>query len=152
MSWLTTGLVWLICTDVILRYLFNFSSASLFELELHVFALIFLLGAAYTLKADRHVRVDVFYTRFSEKGKAWVNLIGTIIFLIPLCIVVIVSSVPFVAESYNIIEGSPDPGGLPFRFLVKSAIPIGFSLLLLQAVSFCIRSIFVIQGKHITDV
>jgi len=143
-SWLSTGLVWLICMDVILRYLFNFSSTSLFELELHVVALIFLLGAAYTLKADKHVRVDLFYGQFSEKGKAWVNLVGTITFLIPLCIVVIVSSVPFVANSFNIMEGSADPGGLPFKFLIQSAIPIGFILLLLQAISLCIQSILVI--------
>lgn len=151
-SWLTSGLALLICVDVVLRYLFNFSSASMFELEWHLFSLIFLLGAAYALKADKHVRVDIFYSRFSEKGKAWVNLIGTILFLIPLCVVVIMSSVPFVANSYNILEGSPDPGGLPFRFLVKAAIPIGFSLLLLQAISLCIRSIFIIRDKPLANV
>jgi len=151
-SWLTTILVWVICFDVLLRYLFNVSFAGLFEMEWHIFSLIFLLGAAYTLKDDKHVRVDVFYSRFSEKGKAWVNLIGSLIFLIPFCIVVISSSIPFVWNSFTIMEGSPDPGGLPFRFIVKSAIPIGFSLLLLQAIAFSLKSILTIQGKDATDV
>lgn len=150
-SWLTTILVWVICLDVLFRYLFNISYPGVFELEWHIFSLIFLLGAAYTLKSDKHVRVDVLYSKFSEKGKAWVNLIGTIIFLVPFSVVVIKSSIPFVVNSFNILEGSPDPGGLPFRFIVKSAIPIGFSLLLLQAISLILKSILVIQGKPVKD-
>ncbi len=151
-SWLTSILVWVICLDVLLRYFFNISFAGLFELEWHIFAFIFLLGAAFTLKNDKHVRVDVFYSQFSEKGKAWVNLIGTIIFLIPFCLVIIKSSIPFVINSFNILEGSPDPGGLPFRFIVKFAIPVGFSLLLLQAFSLIIRSILTIQGRSQSNV
>ena len=151
-SWLTSILVWVICLDVLFRYFFNISFASLFELEWHIFAFIFLLGAAFTLKNDKHVRVDVFYSQFSEKGKAWVNLIGTIIFLIPFCLVIIKSSIPFVINSLNILEGSPDPGGLPFRFIVKSAIPIGFSLLLLQAFALIVKSLLTIQGRNSSDV
>lgn len=150
-SWLTSILVWVICIDVVLRYFLNLSFAGLFELEWHVFALIFLLGAAFTLKSDKHVRVDVFYSRFSEKQKAWVNLVGTCLFLIPFCLVVIQSSIPFVVNSFNIMEGSPDPGGLPFRFIVKSAIPIGFSLLLLQAIALSLQSIVTIRNSA-TDV
>lgn len=151
-SWLTSILVWVMCLDVTMRYLFNISFAGLFELEWHIFALIFLLGAAFTLKADKHVRVDVFYGQFSEKGKAWVNLTGTIIFLVPFCLVVIASSIPFVINSFSILEGSPDPGGLPFRFIVKSAIPIGFSLLLLQAFGLIMESILIIRGRTQSNV
>ena len=150
-SWLTSILVWVICMDVLLRYLLNISFAGLFELEWHIFALIFLLGAAYTLKHDKHVRVDIFYNKFSAKGKALINLIGTALFLIPFCVVTIWSSVPFVINSFNILEGSPDPGGLPFRFIVKSAIPIGFTLLLLQSISLIIDSILIIKGRSIDD-
>ena len=143
-SWLTTALVLLICFDVAARYLFNTSSAGIVELEWHIFSFIFLLGAAYALKHDKHVRVDVFYQNFSPKTQAWVNLIGTILFLIPFCYITIITSLKFTGNAYAIGEGSPDPGGLPARFVVKGAIPIGFTLLLLQAVSLAFRSILTI--------
>ena len=122
-------LVILLSSDVLLRYIFNFSTASLYELEWHVFAIIFLLGSVYTLHADEHVRVDVFYSKFSKKNKRLVNLIGNLFFLIPFGLVISYTSIPFVADSYNILESSPDPGGLPFRFLIKSIITISFFLL-----------------------
>jgi len=143
-SWLTTLLMLVICYDVLMRYVFTSSSAAITELEWHLFAAIFMMGAAYTLKYDKHVRVDVFYTKFSDKGKAWVNLLGTILFLFPFCYVIIISSIPFVENSYKVLETSPDPGGLPARYIVKSVIPIGFSLLMLQGVSIMLKSAKVI--------
>lgn len=146
-SWLTLALVLMICVDVLLRYLFSYSSAAFFELEWHFFAAIFLLGAAYTLKHDRHVRVDVFYHNFSEKTKAWVNLLGTIFFLFPFTLVVAYTSWPFVVDAYQMGESSPDAGGLPYRFVIKSAIPLGFGLLLLQGIAEALRSLQVIGKK-----
>ena len=143
-SWLTSVLVLIICGDVVMRYFFNTSSAGVFELEWHIFAVIFLLGAAYTLKHDKHVRVDVFYSRFTEKQKAWVNLTGTLLFLLPFCFVVIDASFKFVENSYRFHESSPDPGGLPARFIIKSAITIGFILLLMQSISLIFKSIVTI--------
>ncbi len=143
-AWLTFLLVILICADVALRYLFSFSQAGFYELEWHLFAAIFLLGAAYTLRYDKHVRVDVFYSRFDQRTKAWVNLIGTCIFLLPFCFVIVYTSLAFVADSYAILESSPDPGGLPYRFIIKSTIPIGFSLLLLQGLAEILKSIRII--------
>ncbi|MEL7146166.1 MAG: TRAP transporter small permease subunit [Bacteroidota bacterium] len=140
-SWLTTLLVIVICFDVMMRYVFTTSYAAVTEMEWHLFAAIFMLGAAFTLKYDKHVRVDVFYAGFSEKGKAWVNLIGTILFLLPFCFVVIQSSVPFVQNSFRVMETSPDPGGLPARFIIKSVIPLGFSLLLLQGISEILKAL-----------
>ncbi|MEL6561967.1 MAG: TRAP transporter small permease subunit [Bacteroidota bacterium] len=140
-SWLTTLLMVVICFDVLMRYVFASSSAAITETEWHIFAAIFMLGAAYTLKYDKHVRVDVFYTNFSDKGKAWVNLVGTLLFLFPFCYVVIRSSIPFVENSFAVRETSPDPGGLPARYLIKSVIPIGFILLLLQGVSVLLKCI-----------
>tara|TARA_B100001559_G_scaffold252581_1_gene216330 strand:+ start:403 stop:879 length:477 start_codon:yes stop_codon:yes gene_type:complete len=128
-SRLSFFLVILLSSDVLLRYIFNFSTASLYELEWHVFAIIFLLGSVYTLHADEHVRVDVFYSKFSKKNKRLVNLIGNLFFLIPFGLVISYTSIPFVEDSYNILESSPDPGGLPFRFLIKSIITISFFLL-----------------------
>ncbi|WKN41875.1 TRAP transporter small permease subunit [Tunicatimonas pelagia] len=140
-AWLTTVLVLVIVYDVAARYLFNTSSAGIVELEWHLFSFIFLLGAAYALKHDRHVRVDVFYQNFSPKKQAWVNLIGTLLFLIPFCVVAMVAAWKFTINAWTIQEGSPDPGGLPARYVVKAAIPLGFLLLLLQAISLFIRSL-----------
>jgi TRAP-type mannitol/chloroaromatic compound transport system permease small subunit len=114
------------------------------ELEWHCFAIIFLLGAASTLKHDKHVRVDVFYERFSEKKKAIINLTGSILFLIPFASLVIWSSLDFVKNSFLIHESSPDPGGLPARYILKACIPLGFFFLLLQAVSLASKSLLTV--------
>lgn len=134
-SWLSIVLVVLIGLDVVLRYAFNWSSSANQELEWHLFATLFLLGSAYTLKHDKHVRVDVFYSHFSESNRSWVNLIGTTVFLIPFCLVVIKTSIPFVIDAWKISESSPEPGGLPHRFIIKSTIPAGAILLFIQAIS-----------------
>ncbi|MEM6840734.1 MAG: TRAP transporter small permease subunit [Bacteroidota bacterium] len=150
-AWLTTGLMLVIVYDVAARYLFNTSSAGIVELEWHLFSVIFLLGAAYALKHDRHVRVDVFYQNFSAKRQAWVNLIGTVLFLIPFCVVAAVASWEFTVNSWAIQEGSPDPGGLPARYVVKAAIPLGFILLLLQAISLLINSLLTLTEPTVHD-
>ncbi|MEP1035618.1 TRAP transporter small permease subunit [Ekhidna sp.] len=135
----------MIVIDVILRYTFSITSAASFELEWHLFAGIFLLGAAYTLKEDKHVRVDVFYDRFSDKTKAWVNLTGSVFLLLPFCAVAFWESLSFVQNSYQLGETSPQPGGLPARWIIKSTIPIGFFLLGLQGISSIIKSITTIS-------
>jgi len=128
----------------VLRYLFNFGSVANAEMEWHLFGAIILLGLGYAYQQDRHVRVDVFYQRFSERQKEWVNLVGTLIFLLPFCVVATYKSIPFVASSFEIRETSPDPGGLPSRYVIKSAIPLGFALLGLQGISKIMKSLQVI--------
>lgn len=142
-SWLVLALALLIGFDVTMRYLFQGGSVGLQELEWHLFALIFLFGAAYTFKHDGHVRVDIFYhsQRVGERGRAWVDLLGGLFFMLPFCLLIITSSLPFVSYAFSIGEGSPDPGGLPYRFLLKAAIPLGFSLLLLQGIAHMLRSL-----------
>jgi len=146
-AWLVLGLVLLVCYDVTMRYLFQSGSIALQELEWHLFALIFLLGAAYTLKHDEHVRVDLIYShrRISRKQRALVNVLGGVLLLLPFCVLIIYTSWPFVANAFSIGEGSPDPGGLPYRFLIKAAIPLGFTMLLIQGVSEVVRNIIVLQ-------
>ncbi len=144
-SWLTSLLVILVCFDVIRRWLFNDTEAWIMELEWHLFALVFLFGAGYTLKHNKHVRVDVFYASFSERDKAWVNLLGTLFFLLPWCVLIVIVSYGYGMESWSVNEGSPDPGGLPARYLIKFAIPIGISLLLLQGLAECAKSILVLN-------
>ena len=145
-SWLTTVLVILVCFDVITRYLFSDTSAWIMELEWHIFALIFLLGAGYAFRHDRHVRVDLFYADFSPRDQALVNLLGAILFLLPWSILVIYASYEYALLSFKIGETSPDPGGLPARYLIKFAITLGAFLLLLQGIASLIDSALILSG------
>jgi TRAP-type mannitol/chloroaromatic compound transport system permease small subunit len=144
-KWLTTILVVLILGDVLLRYLFDTSKAWLTDLEWHIFALMFLLAAAYALKEERHVRVDVFYSKWSLKTKAWVNLLGTILFLLPWCLIVIYTSFQYAGYAFAIGEKSAEPGGLPARFLIKGAVTLGFVLLLIQGISMAVKAILTLR-------
>lgn len=140
-SWLNVFLIALICLDVLFRYFFSFSKNWILELEWHLFAIIFLLGSAYALQAEKHVRVDVFYQRFSKKTQTIINLIGTLIFLLPWCYLVITTASKFVNNSWYIKEGSPQPGGLPARYVIKGMIVVGFVLLAIQGVSLLLKYI-----------
>lgn len=145
-AWLVLAMMLVIVYDVSMRYLFQSGSIRLQELQWHLFALIFLLGAGYTLRHDGHVRVDLLFRSrwLSQRGRALVDLLGSALFLIPFCVLVITGSIPFVESSWRFEERSPDPGGLPYRFLLKAAIPVGFALLLLQGVSMMLRSALVL--------
>ncbi len=147
-SWFTTALVLLVCFDVLRRFLINDTEAWIMELEWHLFAMIFLFGAGYALKHDRHVRVDLFYANFSSRDKAWVNLVGSLVFLLPWCIIVGVTSFQYAAGSFAIGEGSPDPGGLPARYIIKFAITIGVTLLGLQGLAVIAQSLLTIRGEE----
>jgi len=148
-SWLTTGLVLLMCYDVFMRYFFASSKAWILELEWHLFALIFLLGASYALKEDKHVRVDIFYSSFSKKKKALVNLVGSVLFLIPWCAVIIWKSSVYAMTSFHSSEGSPQPGGLPARYIIKGMVAFAFFMLLMQAISLLISSILTLKSKDV---
>jgi TRAP-type mannitol/chloroaromatic compound transport system permease small subunit len=145
-SWATLLLVLVTFTDVVMRYTLNQSYVFTQEMEWHIFAFIFLMGAGYTLKNDGHVRVEVFYGRMGPKGKAWVNLIGVLFFLFPSSILFIKTAIPFVVQSFQVMEGSPDPGGIPFRFLIKACIPAGYTLILIQGISLGINSLMGVLG------
>ncbi|HEY7364028.1 MAG TPA: TRAP transporter small permease subunit [Methylomirabilota bacterium] len=126
--------------DVLMRYLFNTSFVFVQELEWHLFAVLFLVAAGYAhLKGD-HVRVDIIYARLSPRARARVDLIGALVFLFPTCFLLVSTSIPFIQASLAVLEGSPDPGGLPGRYLLKMAIPAGFVLLGLQGISELVKS------------
>jgi TRAP-type mannitol/chloroaromatic compound transport system permease small subunit len=150
-SWLSTVLVLVVCYDVFTRYFLRKSSVGVQELEWHIFAVLFLLAASYTLKVDNHVRVDVIYTQLSPRGKAWINMLGGLIFLIPFSILVIWASKGFISMSWAIQETSPDPGGLPYRYLLKAMIPVGFSLILLQGIALILRSFCTVIGHPLEE-
>lgn len=150
-SWVSLLLVLVVFVDVVMRYLFNLSFVFTQELEWHLFAFIFLIGAGYTLLHDGHVRVDIIYQRLNTRGRAWINLIGVIFFLIPGCYLVIVTSWHFVSNSFSMLEGSPDPGGIPYRFIVKGTMTVGYALLLLQGISMGLHSLLQILGVETVE-
>ena len=115
------------------------------ELQWYLFSLVFLLGAAYTLKHNAHVRVDVLYARLSERGQAWIDLLGTVLFLLPFCVLMLWASWPVVEDSWARLEGSPDPGGLP-RYPLLTALPIAFILLMLQGGALLVRQVALLRG------
>jgi TRAP-type mannitol/chloroaromatic compound transport system permease small subunit len=127
-------LVLLVVYDASARYLFSTGSIALQELEWHLFDLIILFGIAYTLRENSHVRVDIFYATYSEKTKALIDAIASIFFILPLSLLIIYIGVEFVSQSYMQHEASSNPGGLEYRFLVKSLMPLSFLFLLLQAI------------------
>ena len=147
-AWLVLAMVLIIVYDISMRYLFHIGSVALQELEWHLFSLVFLFGAAYTLKHDGHVRVDIFYQSrwMNYRRRAYIDLFGTVFMLVPFCVLIIVSSGTFVGDAYARGEGSPDPGGLPYRFLLRAAIPTGFALLLLQGIAQMIRAIVILTS------
>jgi len=151
--WLTLMMVVVGGFNAVVRYMDKFTGMSLssnfyLELQWYLFSLLFLLGAAYTLRHNAHVRVDIVYSNLSLKGKAWVDLLGTLIFLFPFCVLMLWVSWPAVMNSWEVLEMSPDPGGLP-RYPIKTAIPVAFLLVLIQGVSMTIRSLAVLMG--VTD-
>jgi TRAP-type mannitol/chloroaromatic compound transport system permease small subunit len=123
----------------------NLSTNALNELQWYLFSVIFLLGAAWGLRHDVHVRVDVLYGRLSTRKKAWIDLLGTVLFLIPFCVMMVWVSWPPVARSFAIREVSPDPGGLP-RWPIKALLIVSFLLLLLQGLALIVRQIDAIRS------
>jgi TRAP-type mannitol/chloroaromatic compound transport system permease small subunit len=127
--------------DVIMRYFFHNSSVAMQELEWHFFAVIILLGIAVSLKEEAHVRVDFLFERFSNRVKAAINIFGTFLFILPLALLITAGSFTFVHDSWLIGEISEDPGGLPYRWLIKGMIPLSFSFLILSAIGYILRNI-----------
>ena len=137
--------------DVIMRYFFNTGSIAMQEMEWHLFSVIILLGISYTLKEDGHVRVDLIYDRLSEKKKARINMIGAVLFILPVALLIGIESIPYVMESYNSGEISGDPGGLTNRWIVKSLIPMSFFFLIITTIGFFIKNLNVYKGNHPSD-
>jgi TRAP-type mannitol/chloroaromatic compound transport system permease small subunit len=135
--------------DVVARYFFKYSSIGLQELEWHIFASMFLLGIAYTLKEEGHVRVDILYEKLSLKNRAWINCIGCVLFLIPFCALIIWYSYDFALESYHLNETSGDPGGLSHRWLIKAMIPLSTLALVFSALGMLVKNLRCIVEKDI---
>jgi len=140
-SWLSLLLVLVMFLVVVLRYVFDSGSIALQEVTTYLHATVFLTGMAYTLQQDAHVRVDIFYTSFSKQTKAWVDLFGTLFLLLPFMLFVSWISWIYIADSWSVLEGSREAGGLPGVFLLKSLILVMTTLLSLQAFTQIARNI-----------
>lgn len=132
--------------DVVTRYFLHNSSVAMQEMEWHLFGLIILYGMSVALLDEGHVRVDFIYDRFSLRKKALINIVGTVFFLVPLALLVLFGSLDYVTDAYVIREISEDPGGLPYRWLIKGMIPVSFAYLIFCAVGYVVKQINLIRS------
>ena len=137
--------------NAMLRYAFDLSSNAWLELQWYLFAVMVMLGASYTLRMNEHVRVDIVYTHLSERGKEWLDLLGTALFLVPSMLVIAYYSWPFAMQSFETREVSGNAGGL-IRYPVKFILPLGFLLVALQGISEVIKRAASLRGdaKYVT--
>ncbi|MCW8910298.1 MAG: TRAP transporter small permease subunit [Gammaproteobacteria bacterium] len=147
-SWLTLGMVLTTFLVVLLRYLFDTGSIALQESISYMHALVFLIGAAYTLKHNEHVRVDIFYHKLNSKQRALIDLIGNLLVLLPVMFFILWISWEYVFESWSVLESSRETGGLPGLFLLKSCILLMAGLLMLQSFALIIRSFNTLNSKE----
>src|SRR3954469_19276731 len=147
-SWCALAIVLIGFAVVLLRYVLGLGSIWLQESILYAHAALFLLAAAWTLKEGGHVRVDVFYTDASPCAKAWVDLVGTLLLLLPFCLAILWFSLPYVERSWAILERSRESSGLPLVFLLKTLIPAFAVLLALQGVAQAIRAALILRGTR----
>lgn len=131
--------------DVVMRYFFHNSSVGMQEMEWHLFSIIILFGVSVALLDEGHVRVDFLYDRFQIRTKAVINIIGTVFFLTPLACLVLFGSIDFVQDSYKIKEISENPGGLPYRYVVKGMIPVAFGMLIFTAFGYTVKNINILR-------
>ena len=145
-AWLALAMVLTMFLVVLLRYAFDMGSIAMQESVTYMHATLFMLGAAYTLQQNGHVRVDIFYQGFSRKGRAWVDLLGTALLLLPVCIFILISSWDYVGNSWAVREASREAGGLPGVYLLKTLLLIMPVLMLLQGLIWLLRNGLFIAG------
>ncbi len=148
--WLTLAMIVAGALNALARYLTKFTGVSLasnayLDIQWYMFSLIFLLGAAAGLRQEMHVRVDVLYERLAPRARAWIDIAGTVLFLLPFCVMMLVTSWPAIHNSWLVREGSPDPGGLA-RYPIKTVLLICFVLLFLQGLSQLITRVAALRG------
>ena len=134
-SWIWLVLLAIILLNVVLRYVFGEGRIEFEEIQWHLYSTGFLLGMAYTFQVDGHVRVDVVHERLPDRVKAWLELYGILLCVLPFAALILIFAAPFVEISFELGEVSPSPGGLPYRWLIKGMLFLGFALLALAAVS-----------------
>lgn len=148
-AWLTLFMVVITFVVVVMRYVFDAGLIWVQESVVWMHAMVFMLGSAYTLKSEEHVRVDVFYRTMGERRRAWVDLVGILIFLLPLCLFLAWKSFDFVTQSWSLKEASRESGGLPYPFIpiLKSVLLLMPLTVALQGVSLFLSSLRTLRGK-----
>jgi len=144
-GWLVLAAVLVSAGNAAVRYSFNLSSNAWLEIQWYLFSAVFLLGAGYTLKRNEHVRIDVIAGKLSRRAQAWVDILGALLFLLPMAVIIMVLSWPLFMQAYTGHEISSDAGGL-IRWPVKLLIPAGFALLVLQGISEIIKRVAFLRG------
>lgn len=147
-SWLWLLLVGIIIVQVAMRYVLGQGSIMLEELQWHIYGIGFLLGLAYCVQVDRHVRVDVLAEKWTPRTRAIIEIIGILIFLLPFALGIVIEGAKLAHNSWQLNETSAAPGGLPYRWIIKSFIPIGFGLLCLAALSRLSRCAALVFGRR----
>jgi TRAP-type mannitol/chloroaromatic compound transport system permease small subunit len=137
--------------DVVMRYVFNDVSIAFQELEWHLFSAVFLLGIPYAIKASGHVRVDIIYERLSNRAQAIIDILGTLIFLLPFCLLVAWFGIDFAKESYSLGETSGDPGGLAYRWIIKAVIPLSFLFMAVSGLGMLFHALNRIVNPHLIN-
>ena len=148
-AWLTLFMVLVTFVVVVMRYLFDAGAVWLQESVIWMHAVVFMVGAAFTLQQDEHVRVDIFYRNMSERWRAWTDLLGVVLFLIPVCVFLAWKAWDFVAISWQLREASREPGGMPYPFvpLLKSVLLLAPLLLTLQGIALFWRALVIIRRQ-----
>ncbi|WP_422034982.1 TRAP transporter small permease subunit [Reyranella sp.] len=131
--------------NAMVRYAYDTSSNAWLEIQWYMFAVIVMFGASYTMKRNEHVRVDLVYMNLSRRGQLWVDILGTLVFLLPTCTILAWLSWPFFMQSFNVYEHSSNAGGL-LRWPIKLVLPVGFALVALQGVSELIKRVAFLNG------
>jgi TRAP-type mannitol/chloroaromatic compound transport system permease small subunit len=147
-AWLTLAMVLVTFAVVVLRKGFETGWIAMQESVTWMHAMVFLVGAAYTLKHDGHVRVDILYQRWGPRGRAWIDLLGSIFLLAPTCLYILLMSWDYVATSWSLSEGSRETGGIPAVYLLKSFILIMGVMLLLQGLASALHNLQILLGKE----
>lgn len=150
-AWLCLPIIAVIVLDVVSRHFFATGSVALQELEWHFHGVLFLLAIALTYQRDGHVRIDVVSHRLSERARAWIEVAGCLLFLLPYSAVLCWLSLGFVVRSWGFAEVSDAPGGLGYRWLIKSFLPLAFALIFLQGVSVLSKELLRLVGREPAD-
>lgn len=147
-AWLMLAMTVAVFAIIVLSAFFRLGWVWMRELVTYMHGILFMAAAGYTLLRNEHVRIDVFYAKFSPRAKAWVNILGFVLLLAPVCILILWTSLPYVVESWRVLESSDEASGVPALFLLKTFLLIFPALMLLQGLSLALRGVLVLRGEE----
>ena len=147
-AWLALAMTAVVFAMIVLSTFFRLGWVWMREMVTYMHGALFMAAAGYTLLRDEHVRIDVFYAKFSPRGRAWVNILGFALLLAPVCVLILWTSFPYVYESWRVLESSDEASGIPALFLLKTFLLVFPALMILQGLALAMRGVLVLQGKE----